>query len=523
MESEGHVNIAVDVDMEEMSNASSDEAATRTPTPIDTDDVVAPIVSDDRTLADFRKLWAEELRATPTSTQAVPGKLSQPTSTTIAITDNLLQNGIPEQPRTTSDSAATTGANTKKDDVDSTQNLKTNSKSTPGATSTSTTTSTSITASSSSSAAFRPIPPNHFTRDEAASLDFKKQKEEINEALRIHFMAEKLEGEGRIPEALTLYRKSEKLDPHVEMRAHGVRLARYENRKQQKQQQVTEQSTTTSSCAGTIADLVAHFNNVNITWEPRLEQQANPFSTIPPELLHMIIVEVLILARLNIHKIIRLSEVSRGFYVALQDVNLWRMVADELYQGRTCERTRSSSPPPSPYPSLRLKCLQAPRLLFHGIYISANKYHRRGEQRMEYGFHTPHHTVEFYRYLRFFSDGKAIGLTSTTEPDQMVPMLKHPKTFNPREAKMYTGVYRFTGDSNVQLDLSSNSATSKDVRMLWQINLEILNRKKSFSTKLAWEGFTSTITRDGAVTSPPCHYNLKDFLPYIFSPVRSLT
>ena len=45
-------------------------------------------------------------------------------------------------------------------------------------------------------------------------------------------------------------------------------------------------------------------------------------------------------------------------------------------------------------------------VVYHlGIYISQSSYIRHGERSLD-GFYKPFHSVVYYRYLRFFTDGK---------------------------------------------------------------------------------------------------------------------
>jgi F-box protein 9 len=66
--------------------------------------------------------------------------------------------------------------------------------------------------------------------------------------------------------------------------------------------------------------------------------------------------------------------------------------------------------------------LKRPRLNFDGVYISKASYARSGEQSLD-NFYRPWHVVEYYRYLRFFSNGTVLSLTSPDEPKTTVSKL----------------------------------------------------------------------------------------------------
>ena len=44
-------------------------------------------------------------------------------------------------------------------------------------------------------------------------------------------------------------------------------------------------------------------------------------------------------------------------------------------------------------------------LIIPGVYISKTSYVRQGEQSLDF-YYRPYHLVSYYRYLRFFPDGK---------------------------------------------------------------------------------------------------------------------
>ena len=62
-----------------------------------------------------------------------------------------------------------------------------------------------------------------------------------------------------------------------------------------------------------------------------------------------------------------------------------------------------------------------PRIRFNGCYISTNNYVRPGvASSSQVSWNSPVHIVTYYRYFRFFRDGTAISLLTTTEPIDVV-------------------------------------------------------------------------------------------------------
>jgi len=66
------------------------------------------------------------------------------------------------------------------------------------------------------------------------------------------------------------------------------------------------------------------------------------------------------------------------------------------------------------YKDMREVFLGAARLRFGGVYLMKEKYIRSGTKDMT-GFYDPYHTVEFYRYFKFFPDGFAMASLSVNK------------------------------------------------------------------------------------------------------------
>lgn len=86
-----------------------------------------------------------------------------------------------------------------------------------------------------------------------------------------------------------------------------------------------------------------------------------------------------------------------------------------------------TAPPPDPfalsltYSSYRDMFQNRPRLRFNGCYISTVNYIRPGGNTASHvTWNTPVHIVTYYRYLRFFRDGRCASLLTTSEPADVV-------------------------------------------------------------------------------------------------------
>lgn len=73
------------------------------------------------------------------------------------------------------------------------------------------------------------------------------------------------------------------------------------------------------------------------------------------------------------------------------------------------------------YPSFRRMFHTRPRLRFNGCYISTVNYIRPGgSTASQVTWNTPVHIVTYYRYLRFFRDGRCASLLTTSEPTDVL-------------------------------------------------------------------------------------------------------
>ena len=78
-----------------------------------------------------------------------------------------------------------------------------------------------------------------------------------------------------------------------------------------------------------------------------------------------------------------------------------------------------------------------------GVYISRTTYVRPGEQNLD-SYYRPFHLVEYYRYMRFLSDGTVVVHTSADEPATAIPRLKI--KHGGGNSSVSVGHYRVSGD-----------------------------------------------------------------------------
>ena len=81
------------------------------------------------------------------------------------------------------------------------------------------------------------------------------------------------------------------------------------------------------------------------------------------------------------------------------------------------------------FPNWREMFILRPRLQFNGCYISKTTYVRAGENSFQdANSYQPWHLINYYRYVRFFSDRSAIMLTTAESPMSVLGYLKRHNT-----------------------------------------------------------------------------------------------
>ena len=80
---------------------------------------------------------------------------------------------------------------------------------------------------------------------------------------------------------------------------------------------------------------------------------------------------------------------------------------------------------------------------FTGVYISKTSYVKQGERSLDC-YYRPFHVVEYYRYMRFFSDGMVVLHTSADEPTIAIQRLKVKLAGS--NSSVSVGHYRLNGD-----------------------------------------------------------------------------
>lgn len=316
-------------------------------------------------------------------------------------------------------------------------------------------------------------------------------------------------------------------------------------------------------------------------------QEPCPLGEIPEEILSHILLE---LAVADVASFARMAQVcKRMAYLVLTEDSIWKRVAlgnevgfgamrydfatdiegnplvdEEEYQGRCLgsytsdEEGCSTTPIPSRLDththhllhstyasSYRQMFRSRPRLRFNGCYISTVNYVRAGAAASNtLTWSAPVHVVTYFRYLRFFRDGTALSLLTTSEPGEVVHHLSRENALSPPPATLpgavmkdaLRGRWRLSGPASSKSPLPEEGEEEVEEveeedegdvhietqgvvpRYIYKLQLGLTHAGKSArNNKLAWKGFWSY----NRLTDDWGEFQLRNDRAFYWSRVRS--
>lgn len=234
------------------------------------------------------------------------------------------------------------------------------------------------------------------------------------------------ERNGKVYEAIQYYKRAVQLVPDVESRLYEFfKLKSRDGFECDEGPEIKEKDNYDED-----GDLMARLSKIicqnQCVCFPLVEQSAMHISALPMEIV-LYILRWVVSSELDLRSLEMFSEVCRGFYVAARDAEIWRLACVRVWGGRSAN-CGTFEPK---YRSWREMYVQRPRLRYNGCYISKTTYMRHGENSFQDQFYRPWHLVEYFRYLRFFPDGRVLMLTSSDEVQSCVNSLKNPTPKNP--------------------------------------------------------------------------------------------
>eukprot|EP01025_Chloroclados_australasicus_P037007 TRINITY_DN3769_c0_g1_i2.p2 TRINITY_DN3769_c0_g1~~TRINITY_DN3769_c0_g1_i2.p2 ORF type:complete len:309 (+),score=24.51 TRINITY_DN3769_c0_g1_i2:233-1159(+) len=178
-----------------------------------------------------------------------------------------------------------------------------------------------------------------------------------------------------------------------------------------------------------------------------------------------------VLGRLPPHSLAVLQCVSRYLRQAASQQELWQRACEQAFGEpmNTEEQTRIVR---MYYGGLwKRMYIERPHVRFEGVYVARNTYIRRGQ--VEFHVHNPVHLVVYFRYIRFFPDGRVIYRTSPNPPDKVAKtMLHYPNLPLKKHDTLMVGRYRLKGNRLQVAALYAHSQRS-ELRMELRIRSTI--------------------------------------------------
>ena len=245
-------------------------------------------------------------------------------------------------------------------------------------------------------------------------------EEDIQKRARDLFMlGVESEQDGKLYEAISYYKKAEKLVPNIELQAYKYsgKVKTCANNKNN-QNEVTDDNGNVEAGTGEeteeaeeIANLSYKFSKLfpggQTAISKEFESNQTHMGQLPSEVINHILKWV-VSSELDFKSLERVSQVCRGLYVASRDDEIWRLISVKLWGPAVLSA--------NVFPSWRELFLARPRVQFSGVYVSKMRYLREGER----GFQDQEtykawYMVEYRRMIRFFPSGHVIMVISSDD------------------------------------------------------------------------------------------------------------
>ncbi len=221
---------------------------------------------------------------------------------------------------------------------------------------------------------------------------------------------------------------------------------------------------------------------------------------------------------------------------ALQDGNFLG-AEDRVRQQKTESMTTTMALLPMAYSNSWQRMFRMrPRIRFNGCYISTVNYIRSGQASAhQTTWNSPVHIVTYFRYLRFYRDGTAISLTTTTEPGDVVHHLTKELVDlhqNRAMGHLPSAVMQFALRGRWRLSSAADNpeAPLSDVEgdlfietegvkgYIYRLHLSLQNAGRGArNNKLVWESFFSY----NKLTDDSAKFELNHDKAFFFSRVKS--
>ncbi|KAG0168513.1 hypothetical protein DFQ30_004647 [Apophysomyces sp. BC1015] len=256
-----------------------------------------------------------------------------------------------------------------------------------------------------------------------------------------------------------------------------------------------------------LADLIQQFTDEDLQYIPAIDYKPVWIAKLPNEILVHVLRQLILR---SVSSVANFALVCKNFFLLTRSPSLWRFVCEHAFQtpGMTLEESRRhQSESVLVYGGHWMRMfIERPRLRYDGVYISTCNYIRMGTSDT---WNQPVHLVTYYRYLRFFPNGRILKHVTTDEPADVVKLLRP----NYKKRQIFLGQFDIEGDQIV-VEMQDRVLPREHFRM----SLAIKSTHRGRHNKLAWQEYISvTDGREDVIHT----YDLKLMKPYFFSVVRS--
>lgn len=368
----------------------------------------------------------------------------------------------------------------------------------------------------------------------------KEHYSDEQQARALFLQGSELERDGKVFEAMRLYRRAVQLVPDIESKIYDKKNVPKQT-EQSEEQHVELNNLTADLLQARLeddedlenVDLVLRFQTILSKSKTLFESSLNAdkmliktsahFSDLPMEVI-LFILRWVVSNELDLRSLERFSRVCRGFYLLSRDSEIWRRACVRIW-GVNVGKLAGS-----PFYDWREMYINRPRVHFHGCYISRTSYLRYGENSFQDQFYRPVQLVEYYRYFRFFAGGKVVMLTSAEEPQTCVGKLK---ARSPIQNEILKGHYRLHNDEII-IAVQRNRSTIQNQRSNWKkeqetehgqqtfyLELKIAGTSKRPFTQLHWNQYSMVQQHKNQEKTTVFELAPSKYPPLYFSRVRS--